>query len=54
MLPEAFELIVIKNEVFGVEVYAPAAMCDFSPRYAVDPEAVVEVTLVNVVVGGVV
>jgi len=25
--------------VFGVEVYAPAAMCEPSPRYDVEPEA---------------
>ena len=25
--------------MFGIELYAPAAICDFSPRYDVEPEA---------------
>ena len=30
---------MLKNDVFGVELYAPAAICDSCPRYAVDPVA---------------
>ena len=39
MLPDACDDITKKNEVFGVDVYAPAAMCDSSARYAVLPDA---------------
>ena len=39
MLPDANELIVIKNDVFGVDVYAPAAKRVLSPRYDVLPDA---------------
>ena len=31
--------MVMKKLVFGIELYAPAAMCDSSPRYAVEPVA---------------
>jgi hypothetical protein len=30
---------VIKNDVFGVELYAPATRCDSWPRYTVEPDA---------------
>jgi hypothetical protein len=33
------DFIVIKKLVFGVLVYAPAAVCSLSALYAVDPDA---------------
>ncbi len=49
--PDADELITLKNEVFGVELYEPHLMQTFSPRYDVDPDAVDEMVIKNDVFG---
>ena len=49
--PDANDLTVIKKLVFGVDVYAPAAVAELSPRYAVDPDAIELITLKNDVFG---
>ena len=42
---------MIKNDVFGVLVYAPAAARYFSPRYASDPDATDFIVIKNDVFG---
>ncbi len=42
---------MIKNNVFGVELYAPTIVCAYSPRYEVEPDAKELITLKNDVFG---
>ena len=38
-LADANDLMTLKNDVFGVELYAPTSICALSARYDVEPDA---------------
>ena len=41
----------MKNDVFGIELYAPSTIAEASARYEVEPDALELITLKNLVFG---